>query len=455
MKKLWSLATVFACAATLVACSGNDTQKDNSSSTPAPTTQEGETATQEGEAPTTESNDPVSFRFSWWGGDSRHNATLEVIELYMEQNPHVTIVPEYAAWSGYQDKFTTQYAGGTNADLMQVNYNWLWIYSPDGEGFYDLSTLSNLDLGNYSSTILDAMTVEGKLNAIPTSITARVPFLNTTLYEAAGVELPTTWDELMAAGNTVQEQLGDNYYALSKLGKAGMMYLVFSYLEQSTGKTFLDEEGNINYSVEELTSGYQLLVDMVDNHVMPAGNVDSNDLDEKNPKWITGEYGGINEWDSSAAKYMDTLEEGQVVTPSLQFTMDGAQLTGNIQKPSMGFAISKNTENPEEVVKFLNWMLTDPEAVELMETQRGIPANQAGYDILVEKGLLTGATVDAYNLHADVKATIMHPFYEYTDVRDLYEGAGEAVVFGQMTAVEAAEKVIKEMPSIMDEAMGR
>lgn len=70
---------------------------------------------------------------------------------------------------------------------------------------------------------------------------------------------------------------------------------------------------------------------MVENHVMPAGNVDSNELDEKNPKWITGEYGGINEWDSSAAKYIDTLEEGQVVEPFAQFTMDGAKLTGNIQ----------------------------------------------------------------------------------------------------------------------------
>lgn len=119
---------------------------------------------------------------------------------------------------------------------MQVNYNWLWIYSPDGDGFYDLNTLSNLELGNYNSSLLDAMTIENKLQAIPTSITARVPFLNTTLYSNAGVDIPTTWDELMDAGKAIQSSLGDNYYALSKLGKAGMMYLVFSYLEQETGK---------------------------------------------------------------------------------------------------------------------------------------------------------------------------------------------------------------------------
>lgn len=450
MKRFWSLATVFACSAALVACSGNqDSDNDKQTeSTPSGTTSESGSDNKEQEE--------VSFRFSWWGGDARHTATLEVIDLYMQQNPHITIVPEYAAWSGYQDKYTAQYSGGTTADLMQVNYNWLWIYSPDGEGYYDLNELSDtLTLSNYNTSLLDSMSIEGSLLALPTSITARVPFINTTLYESAGIEVPTTWDELMAAGNTIQEKLGDNYYGLSKLGKSGMMYLVFSYLEQETGKTFFDADGNINYSVEELTKGYQLLADMVENHVMPAGNVDSNELDEKNPKWITGEYGGINEWDSSVSKYIDTLEDGQEVSPFAQFTMNGAKLTGNIQKPAMGYAISKNSKHPEEVAKFLEFMLTDPEAVEIMGTQRGIPANQASYDILVEKGLLTGATVDAYNLHADVESSIMHPFYEYTTVKDLYEGAGEGVVFGTMTPKEAAEKVIKEMPRIMDEAMGR
>ena len=60
MKKLWSLATVFVCATSLVDCSGNDI-KDNNATTQTPTSQEG--ATPE----STDSNEPVTFRFSWWG----------------------------------------------------------------------------------------------------------------------------------------------------------------------------------------------------------------------------------------------------------------------------------------------------------------------------------------------------------------------------------------------------
>ena len=135
---------MFACTVALVACSGNESTSNDS---------------------TNGSEQEVSFRFSWWGGDSRHEATLEVIDLYMEKNPNVTIIPEYAAWSGYQDKYTAQFSGGTTADLMQVNYNWLWIYSPEGDGYYNLNELSDvLTLSNYNTSLLDSMSIDKRVN---------------------------------------------------------------------------------------------------------------------------------------------------------------------------------------------------------------------------------------------------------------------------------------------------
>ena len=36
-------------------------------------------------------DDTITLRFSWWGGDSRHQATMAVIEQYMELHPNVKI----------------------------------------------------------------------------------------------------------------------------------------------------------------------------------------------------------------------------------------------------------------------------------------------------------------------------------------------------------------------------
>lgn len=35
------------------------------------------------------------IRFSWWGNELRHEATIEVINMYMKKHPHVTIEAEY------------------------------------------------------------------------------------------------------------------------------------------------------------------------------------------------------------------------------------------------------------------------------------------------------------------------------------------------------------------------
>lgn len=62
----------------------------------------------------------VTLRFAWWGGDSRHTATLEAIAAYEKQNPNVKIEAEYQGYDGYNDKILTQLAGGTQPDIMQT-----------------------------------------------------------------------------------------------------------------------------------------------------------------------------------------------------------------------------------------------------------------------------------------------------------------------------------------------
>ena len=70
--------------------------------------------------------EPVTIRFSWWGGESRHQATLAAVDAFMEEYPWITVECEYSAWDGWQDKVATQLAGGTAPDLMQINWDWLY-----------------------------------------------------------------------------------------------------------------------------------------------------------------------------------------------------------------------------------------------------------------------------------------------------------------------------------------
>ena len=51
------------------------------------------------------SADGKQLSLSWWGGDSRHEATLAAIDKFMELNPDIEVKATYGAWDGWEEKW--------------------------------------------------------------------------------------------------------------------------------------------------------------------------------------------------------------------------------------------------------------------------------------------------------------------------------------------------------------
>ncbi|MGD8847017.1 MAG: ABC transporter substrate-binding protein, partial [Desulfobacteraceae bacterium] len=209
--------------------------------------------------------DEVTIRMSWWGGDSRHKATVAALKKFQEKYPHIKVKAEYTGWSGHLEKLTTQIAGGTEADLMQVNWNWLSIFSKRGTGFADLNNFKDIiDLSQWDETLLTAGTMGDKLNGLPVSATGRVFFLNKSTYQKAGIEVPKTWDELIASAASFRENLGQGYYPFDATDLNGWLMTVLVATQQ-TGKSFIDPDtSKVAWTKAELVKAltfYQNLVD--------------------------------------------------------------------------------------------------------------------------------------------------------------------------------------------------
>ncbi|MEK8225875.1 hypothetical protein NKG05_07120 [Oerskovia sp. M15] len=61
----------------------------------------------------TEETGPVTIRFSWWGSDTRHEVTQQIIDLFEAENPDITVVGDFTDWGGYWDKLSTTVAAAT------------------------------------------------------------------------------------------------------------------------------------------------------------------------------------------------------------------------------------------------------------------------------------------------------------------------------------------------------
>ena len=96
-KWLATMVVTAAMAASLAGCASETAEKN-------------ETTQEQGENTNTEEksdSSDVTLRFAWWGGDSRHEATLAAIEAYEKEHPNVKIEGEYQGYDGYYEKMIT------------------------------------------------------------------------------------------------------------------------------------------------------------------------------------------------------------------------------------------------------------------------------------------------------------------------------------------------------------
>ncbi|WP_177163973.1 ABC transporter substrate-binding protein [uncultured Fusobacterium sp.] len=394
--------------------------------------------------PTIAEGKTVNLKMSWWGGDARHKQTLEAIKLFEEKYPEIKVKPEYGGWQGWQEKVTTQIVGNTSPDVMQINWNWIDLFSRDGDGFYDLNKVKDiLELDkNYSQELLDQCIVNGKLNALPVGVTGKVFYINKTTYEKAGLPVPTSFDEMIKSAKVIREKLGDDYYAFDTDAYGAILLMLYK-LEQETGKPFI-VDNKVAYTETEVIEAVRFYDNLVKEKVMPSLKVRAAagfiPLDQ-HPGWIQGRYAGTYEWDSSAQKWQDALEAGQelVVAP---YPQDFGTNKSGFNKVSMAYAIKKNTKHPEEAATLIHFLTSDPEAIKILGTSRGVPSNETAVAVLKENNQLTGLGFEANTVVKEFAGKGIHPLFEHkrlnTELRTIVENLG----YEQKTVEETARDII-------------
>lgn len=361
----------------------------------------------------------VTLRFSWWGGESRHNATLAAVEAFMEEYPWITVECEYQSWNGWTDKVATQLAGGTAPDLLQINWNWLYQFSTDGSKFVDINEYKDIiTLDNWSAGNLDAMTVAGKLQGVPVSVSGKLPMYNKTTFDKAGIAVPTSFAELREAGKVFKEKLGDDYYPLAEEGYERMIWMVL-YLQEKYGKEWI-KDLEVNYTLEEVTEGMEWINSLEEDHVLPKIMVIEGDGAENflsNRKWMDGHYAGLTEYDSNVQEIADSLDEGQELVLG-QFPTDLGPNPAGMSKVSMGLAITETSQHKEEAALLLEFLLNNETGIKLLGTERGTVCNTYAKKILEDEGILGGMTLEGNQIVMDFCTYSFDPNFENSALKE-------------------------------------
>ena len=437
-------------AGLLAACGGNSASSTASSVASAPAASADESLAL--------SDGPVSMTISWWGGDSRHAAYQDAIKEFQAEHSNITVEPTFAAWSGWEEKMAAAFIAGNAQDVCQVNWNWLYNYSADGSKFVDLNTVSNfLDLTQWDESAMNACYVANAQQCVPVSMTGRIFFWNMTTFNKAGItEVPKTLDDLKAAGKAFQEKLGNDYYPMH-LGAYDRMILMVFYLESKYGKDWADPTtSTLNYDADQIAEGIDFIKSLVEGHVIMSlptyYGSNGDNAAHQSTEWITGKLAGCFEWDSSATKYADALDEenkaGFTVGEEIKF----GDYNGGFSKVSMGLAITKTCEHVAEAATLIQFLLNEEKGASIMGSECGIPASKAGLAAAQAAGAVKDLVADANAKVMAFTTNKLDPLFENNDLKasgtGIYQEVFDSIDYGDETPESAVSALLEGMEGV-------
>ena len=410
-----------------------------------------------GSAENSESADgKVNLRFSWWGNDARHKATMEVIDKYMEENPNVQISAEYRGQSE-REKIATQLAGGTVADIVQLNPPWMGDFTSTGNGFFeDLTQYSDvLDISGFDAQFLkDNGTFNGQLIGLPTGVNSRTCIINKTLAEQFGIptsmDTEWTWEDFYEIGKTVHEKDPSKYFFNADTVDM-TEFVLLPYLVQRTGNQLIQDDYTRGFTEDELKEVLTYIAKLYsDGVVVPVeeGNVFLNSI-WTNPQWLNGnivlEFSWTSLYDAVTADV--NAEMGTFILPVLE----DAKNTGLIITPSQLLSISSTSKNKEEAAKFLNYFFNDPEAGLILGDVRSVPPVDSIQQLCEDEGLIDAEIIKATQYAQENQGLYRNTLSGNSEIVKVLNDAVEQVAYDSNAVDKAAADAVKMIDYILDE----
>ncbi|MXI86068.1 ABC transporter substrate-binding protein [Sphaerochaeta halotolerans] len=390
---------------------------------------------------------PVTLRLSWWGGDSRHTPTLAAMDAYMAKNPNVKLEGEYGGWDGYYQKIVTQIAGGTAADIIQIDQPWLAELSSKGDVFTVIDD-SMVDLSQFDAAFLENYcSYEGKLMGLPTGTNVNTFVVDTKMLSDFGIDPNTkwTWENIISEGKKVNDQDSTRYF--SGATPDILRYWFEIYIAQLAGSV-VDSNKQVAFTQEQGAEAFRYFQRWIDEDIIAPFSQTSLFYQkfQENPDWINGKMATAWTWVSSMDKDIGARENFE----TRQFpVMDGAVNTGILMRPSQIFVVNNNSKNKDEAIKLMDYLFTDAEAIEKLGLARGIPSAAIGRSVLAEKGMISEMAEKATNEGIAQAGDPQSVYQMNSEVMQVMQDVIDEFGFGRLTPEEASAKLIKNLEATL------
>lgn len=194
--------------------------------------------------------DAIEIRFTCYQDGTECDVYSDLLDRFMADNPDIVVEIETVPYQFILESLPVNVEVGEGPNIARItNYPGFAEYYLDMRPYMEDPALIE---DNFNAVPINAFRAGGEgdaLHGFPDAVTATAPYVNATLFEQAGVELPgegATWEDWAAALEEVRDATGVTYgFTIDNRGHR------FAGPAMSMGAQFFDADGNFALAGDE------------------------------------------------------------------------------------------------------------------------------------------------------------------------------------------------------------
>lgn len=361
----------------------------------------------------------------------------ERIAAYEADHPGVTVRWVDVPWGDMQSKILTSVAAGTAPDVVNLNPDFAAQLASRNAWLPLDDRISEADRSAYLPNIWQANTLNDQSFGIPWYLTTNITLYNQELLEAAGVEPPTTYEELATVAQAVQERTGKYAYFATFVPEDAADVLQ-SFVQM--GVDLVDAEGKAAFNTPAGEAVFQYWTDLYQQGLLPQ-----EVLTQGHRRAIELFQAGEVALLSTGAEFFQTIETN---APDIAAVTGSApQITGSTGKKNvavMNLVIPAATDVPEAAIDFALYITNDDNQLSFAQAANVLPSTAAALqddyfapNAEAAPGVEQARSVSAAQMNqAEVLIPAMDGIQELQGI--IYDNL-QAAMLGQKTVAQAVD----------------
>lgn len=375
--------------------------------------------------------------FHRWPNEPRKSFYDQKIKEYMEQNPNVHINVDYVLNDAYKEKVRVLVSSDELPDIFTAWSDSFAENLVSSERIMPLNDVIQED-EEWSSKIIDSQfggfTFDDTTYGIPFTVDGKAFFYNKAVFEEHNIEIPTTYDELIAALDKLQAAGYEQPLVEGLTNTWAISHYLGTIFERVVDPAVLEKDYN-SETAEFTDPGYVQGLEIFEELTSYMGDVSTAiDHEAARNMFAAGEVPVLY---MQFAEIKMVEEAGDVEFGFFDFPEveggkgDPTALTGAPE----GWMVSKNA--PEETIDFLKFLTSEETAADFTKTDGQLNAIEGA----VTEENVNPTSLEAYELITNASSTA--PWFDNAvniNVADVFMRGGQSLATGQTTP----EDILKE-----------